>query len=326
MAYEKFGPPSASVEPEQWLHPRNERRRLKQFLSARRTIGEISLDLQPLIISFRKEANSKRGWSYELDTDSICIGHADALYQLSIDAAVLDVEKLIDAIHGARALNRSLIELDIEAIEIDPEKIPANRQMLVSQVPTIMLSAGPLFSDSSFRHRSGAGGSEDAQTWRLVPYLLKDETLLYAALFLRASFHEFIFSGDGIEDAILENDGPNFIHDAVRAENAIHNAYKAVEAIWGGTLPAKVNKLEGGLSTRGIDPGLLVGYAHHEIHPKERIVDKLIDLRKARDQRAAHGRIHAERKSTYYEILDYQALAATILNLYMKHKFPELSL
>jgi hypothetical protein len=149
---------------------------------------------------------------------------------------------------------------------------------------------------------------------------------LYAALFLRASFSEYIFLGDEIEETILKNDGPLFVHDAVRAENAVHNAYKVIEAIWGGSLPKDVTKVERGLQDKGIDPHAMVGYDHHGIHPKVQLVAKVLALQKARNERAAHGRIDAGRKSTYYEIMDYQALAHAALTMHIRHLWPRCGL
>lgn len=41
--------------------------------------------------------------------------------------------------------------------------------------------------------------------------------------------------------------------------------------------------------------------------------DKILHLRHSRDWKSAHGRITADRKSTYYELLDFQQLARYIV-------------
>jgi beta-galactosidase beta subunit len=84
--------------------------------------------------------------------------------------------------------------------------------------------------------------------------------------------------------------------------------------------------MERGLRNLGVNPDEKVGYVHHGIHPKQRISDKIVALRKARNEKAAHGRIHADRKSTYYEICDFQALAKSFLLLHLRHKYPDVGI
>ena len=99
-----------------------------------------------------------------------------------------------------------------------------------------------------------------------------------------------------------------------------------IEAILCGNLPEEQAKIERGLREKGIDPLAMVGYSHHGIHPKEQLIAKVLKLRTARNERTAHGRIHAGRKSTYYEVMDYQALARAALVLHIRHIAPDCGL
>jgi len=257
----------------------------------------------------------------------------DSLYEVTVhgDNEKETIHRLVDSIHAARTVVDCLIDEEIAAVPVDPAWIPKSRCMLVTElkkhyeVRTHPSVARDDF-DNLFSLRTGSSGRDDSISWQLVPAFLRDERLLYAALFLKASLHEYRFLGDEIEEAILKNDGPLFVHDAVRAENAVHNAYKVIEAIWGGSLPEDIGKIERGLQDKGVDPNAMVGYNHHGIHPKEHLVTKLVALRKARNEKTAHGRIHAGRKSTYYEIMDYQALAREVLRMHIRHLWPNCGL
>lgn len=298
---------------------------LAEFVQAKRDLQGTEITIQPLIVGFRNEPHEKVGWSFDLDTPQSFLGHRDSLYEVampaqgSVDAARL----LIDAIHAARALLDYAFHEDITAVPLDPSTIPKSRCMQVEDV--VRLAPTALARQAlreAFETRSSSAGVRDQLVWRLVPLFLNNQQLLYAALFLKASLDEYHFLGDEIEDAILANDEPLFVHDAVRAENAIHNAYKTIEAIWGGSLPQDLGKIADGLKQMGIDPDAMVGYPHHDIHPKQRLVEKVVTLRKARNEKAAHGRIHAGRKSTYYEVMDSQALARVALTMHIRQSQP----
>lgn len=309
------------------------RKQLADYLGRQRRLPGTEIRLQPLLVSFEKRPYEKAGWSYEYGDEESFLGHHDSLYEVTIEGDEKDetIRRFIDSIHAARALIDRLITEEIAAVPVDPEWIPKSRCLLVADlkkhyhVQTHASVARDDF-DNLFMVRTGTSGRTDWLTWQLAPIFLEDEGLLYAALFLRASFSEYTFLGDEIEEAILANDGPLFVHDAVRAENAVHNAYKVIEAIWGGNLPKDVAKIERGLRGKGIDPHAMVGYAHHGIHPKEQLVAKVLELQTARNERTAHGRIRAGRKSTYYEIMDHQALAQAALAMHIRHLWPRCGL
>ena len=55
-----------------------------------------------------------------------------------------------------------------------------------------------------------------------------------------------------------------------------------------------------------------MGFQYGDIEP-ESAIDKLSKLRKSRNYKAAHGRIHRNRKSSVYELVDYQQLTRWVL-------------
>jgi hypothetical protein len=310
------------------------RKQLAEFLGHKKSLAGTTIDLQPLIVSFRGEQHETEGWCYEQggDDDSF-LGHMSSLYEVTTDeeSAPETIHRMIDSIHAARAVIDHLIDSEIVAFPIDLKWIPKRRCVLMAHLTQYYHATTHPASrrndfENLFSFRTGSSGATDWTTWRLVPLFMKEERLLYSALFLKASLHEYTFHGDEIEEAILNNDGPLFVHDAVRAENAVHNAYKVIEAIWGGNLPEEQGKIERGLRDKGVDPCAMVGYSHHGIHPKEQLVAKVLKLRKARNEKTAHGRIHTARRSTYYEVMDYQALARAVLLMHIRHLFPDCGL
>jgi len=302
---------------------------LKTFLNTSKTVSNTNITLTPLIVAWKKAPFRKRGWTYELSDiqESMYVGHFDSLYEVTLKDAEFMPHQLIDAIHAARAVLQNPLASEVALVEINSSDIPKNRSFLVSQLEELYWRDHGRQARDDFAQlfslRSGSSGTTDERMWKLVPVFLRHEKLLYAALFLKASQDEYMFRGDEIEEAILNKDGPIHVHDAVRAENAIHNAYKVIEALWGGNLPADAKKIDKGFAELGINTDEQVGYAHHGIHPKQSIREKIALLRKARDERAAHGRIGANRKATYYEILDYQALAHAALYRHIAHEWPE---
>jgi hypothetical protein len=76
------------------------------------------------------------------------------------------------------------------------------------------------------------------------------------------------------------------------------------------------------LAEQGINTAELAGYTTHGIFQKEPVLEKIKRLKRARDDRAAHGRIHENRRNTYYELMDYQELVTNLLIKHIQKKYP----
>ncbi|MDQ6733706.1 MAG: hypothetical protein M3Z35_06245 [Nitrospirota bacterium] len=96
--------------------------------------------------------------------------------------------------------------------------------------------------------------------WRTLPGVLKNPPLFDALHFFQASLREYSFLGDSIGEVLEDKlHGPVSRFDSTRAENAIINAFKAIEAIIGDP-PKDDARFETKLREAYIDPAKPFGY------------------------------------------------------------------
>lgn len=153
------------------------------------------------------------------------------------------------------------------------------------------------------------------EIWRILPAIMLDQDLFNAALFYQTSVKEYCFLGNDIESVIAEPDrSPIYHYDRVRAENSLQNAFKAVEALIGDP-PTDNSKFFSRLKDVGINPLEMFGY-----QKKEPIYKKIRKMSIARDKKAAHGKTLISRRITYYELMDFQALAKHIILTVINHR------
>lgn len=172
------------------------------------------------------------------------------------------------------------------------------------------------YGESGLFHLFGIGyillADEIAVIWKIVQALLSDSHIFDAAHFYWASVHEFSFLGDGVREVIDDiNAIPVSRYVLSRAENAVLNAFKAIEALIGNP-PQDDGRLRKRIEAAGLDPDEQVGFSGYGLTPGS-IFDKVRKLSRARDKRAAHGRTAAKHAITYYEIMDAQQLALTFI-------------
>lgn len=302
---------------------------VRRVMESRRVIANGKIEITQVFIPHDK-LDANHGWTTGCEANSIAVSHRDSFYLLRVNDA-LSPERIVDCIHAATSLCEHPIEDEtVTLLPFSKSWLPKRGVLRWNDLLTNLERLdGRRWHPSNTKHlglsMSCGGAERDEMMWTLIPMLLTEERLLYAALFLRASEEQIAFKGDDIEDTVLRaDDFPLQLHEAVKIENAIHNAYKVVEAIYGGTLSNDEQKVRKQLQSQGIFVDEPVGYQHHGLHPREPILLKIAKLREARDDRAAHGRIHANRKNTYYELMDYQALARTILWMRIRHMNPGL--
>lgn len=273
---------------------RFDRSDVREYVASERVYR--SLRLQPLII--KTEDSLSRGWSMELDEGSTFAASGQGIYEVSSLTGELDRSGIVDAIQGMYAVMDVGAPPDIVLVPIKPSDIPKSRTIPIKKAIKIFTDSLPHTSSfyeaeyqAIFRNKASRGFGVDNMLWNLVSAILGDEQIMYASLFLASAFRDFVFWGDEIEQTILRSEEkPQRITEAVNVENALHNCYKVIEAIYGGALASDW--------------------------------DKVKRLRDARDDKAAHGRIHANRKSTYYELMDYQQLARHVLSRHIAFKYP----
>lgn len=151
---------------------------------------------------------------------------------------------------------------------------------------------------------------EIARVWEILPTLLLDSHLFDAAHFYWASVHEFGFTGDSIRE-VLDNINATPVSRIalVRAENAIQNAFKAIEALVGDP-PKDDERLRGKIKAAGLDPDEQVGWDIPEYGlARQSILEGVRKLARIRDVRAAHARTRANRRITCFDMMEAQRLA-----------------
>lgn len=241
-----------------------------------------------------------------------------ALYEVEITTDEFDQHALCDALLAAMALQEEPFDGQLVFIPIPNDGIPEDRTISTAtatawydnsfdEVPELPLA------ETLFSMRSGFTYQFDDTLWMFATTIADDEEFIYASIFLREALRDYMFIGGEVKEVLRDTSTrPSSIAMAARIENAVHNCYKAVEAVSGGNLPQKTSKVVRKFKKLGVDLETEVGYKS-EFVEREPAIDKLERLRHSRDWKAAHGRIHANRKSTFYELMDFQQLTRFIL-------------
>jgi len=143
--------------------------------------------------------------------------------------------------------------------------------------------------------------------WRVASITFNNEPLFEATRFLKRSHDNFyVYPGEIPE--VISDPGMSALtsYDQTRFEDALQNAFKAVEAIIG-DLPKDDSKFFQRLRQIGVNPHEKVGFG------KKRPLHQAIrDMNRARDKKAAHG---STRSRTIYvlELLDFQACSEHVV-------------
>ena len=299
----------------------------QQMLATVREHGP--LKLQPIYIKDSDKASHNDRATPTHNYNVTAVTSSGVFYQITIDDAIISQSDLIDAISAALAILQRGVE-GLLLIPILPEQIPADRIIQVNNAIDIYARSLPDRWDYGpapymFDSQVWWGMDIDIILWEIAAAIINDETIKYAFHFMQSSHEEFSIGDGNIRDVIIEHENvPIQMFEAVKVENAIHNSYKVIEAICGGPLSKSEPNLKARLLERGIDPLEFVGYEAFGMYKRERIITKIQALREARNDRAAHGRIHANRKITFYELMDFQALAHICLLRYVTHEHPTL--
>ena len=291
---------------------------LSDYLSAKREYS--NLTLRPVLVE--KKDSSPLVAQLELLGKGVIANYRDAYYHVEILNEDINQFSLCDALNAGMTLLNIIEDEDMFLIPIELADINDHRmdkRILLSR-RNAAVGLPDYVDDHLSWTRSGYGYDRENLIWMLATTLVDDEILLYAALFIREAFRDYQFlSNDDVVKALSESEQlPDTISEGVRIENAIHNCYKAIEAIYGGNLPQKETKIVKKFKEKGIDLTQLVGYKFEEIE-QQPAIDKVVRLRSSRNFKSAHGRIHANRKSTLYELMDFQQLA---IYLVMSAIFP----
>jgi hypothetical protein len=159
--------------------------------------------------------------------------------------------------------------------------------------------------------------------WKMLPAVLKDP-YFEALHFYQASVRDFCFVGDSISRVIYGDiSQPVSRSELARAEDAVLNAFKAIEAIVGDP-PSDDRKFCRKLRDAGISPEELAGYVargpDRGVNRREPIWRKIRRMSEYRDKKAAHGSTKSDRRITYFDLMDFQACAKVVLQLAIEHE------
>jgi hypothetical protein len=139
----------------------------------------------------------------------------------------------------------------------------------------------------------------------------QDTVIPGAILYYKVSTAEHAFIGDSVSLACGEagDESPPSAFERIEMEDALHNAFKALEALIGGEPPKDTARFRKRLELVGVDPDDPVGFRGR---PKEPLVEVLKRIWATRDKRAAHaGRTPARNRSiTYFELMEAQHAVA----------------
>jgi hypothetical protein len=265
--------------------------KLSSYLAARMDYGEVIV--RPILVE-RSDAPSVP--NIELTGREAVASYRTSLYHVEVLDSAISRASLSDAIHAAMSL-----------LDVAPE------EDVLLRCRNAAVGLPVHVEDFSLRERTGYSYAVHKSMWDFATALVATEVLLYASLFVREATRDHRFYAGDVSGMLANHKSyPRIISEAVRIENAVHNCYKAIEAIHGGNLPTDKQKIVRNFGGLGIDLIQPIGYHNAEI-TREPVIDKIMRLRHSRDWKSAHGRITADRKSTYYELMDFQQLARYIV-------------
>ncbi len=151
------------------------------------------------------------------------------------------------------------------------------------------------------------------EAWRITPIIFQNKNLYQAVRFLKASQDDFYIWDGEISEVLAEPQlSAESSLEQSRLENALQNAFKAVESVLGDP-PKDDRKFFLKIKDIGLDPYENVGYIN-----KLPLYKVIRDMNEARDKKAAHG-TSLKRTITIGEMLEYQTCARYIVLSAIKH-------
>ncbi|MFW6118903.1 MAG: hypothetical protein ACOC7S_01055 [Planctomycetota bacterium] len=146
-----------------------------------------------------------------------------------------------------------------------------------------------------------------AAGWRIAALAIREERLFRALRFLNASKEDFdVAPGELREILCSDEEPPRTTLTQTRFENALQNAFKAIEAVIGDP-PKDDGRLFRKIRDVGLDPGEMVGYGR-----KMPLHEAIRWANDARDKKSAHGSTK-KRKISVLELLNHQSCAEHVI-------------
>lgn len=277
-----------------------------------------SLILRPLLL-FSNDQTAPNSFLPEFSGTSVVTSYRDAVYEIEVLDPGLSRERLEDSMHAAMAVLQLCFQENMILIPIPTNKIPKDRRIERSAVfgwhkqDDYWLDCHRSEIDL-FGSRSKYIFETDHLIWTITDQVWRDVRMLYAMHHFKESLRDYDLAGGNPRPILQSYERlPPTIEEGTRIENALHNSYKCIEAIYGGELKKKNrNSLITNFLKRGVDLTEKVGYEFGSIS-REPAIDKVLRLQKIRDSRAGHGWGPGERRSSFYDLMDFQTLARYML-------------
>lgn len=285
-----------------------------KWLVSQRDYG--SVVLRPVIV--RNSVNDANTARLEYNSGDTFVSFSKGLYEVEITTSRFDQRNLRDALYAAMALNETADDYELIFIPIPSNSIREDRTVSSKTAAqwyeeSLNMPTGPRLEQSLFSSRTLFDFEFDDTMWTFAVTIADNEELIYASIFLREALRDYVFFGNEVKEVLADTAAqPSSIALAARVENAVHNCYKAIEAVSGGNLPKKSTKIVSKFKGIGVDLETEVGYSSDPAGKQSAII-VLEQLRHSRDWKSAHGRIQADRKSTFYELMNFQQLTRFIL-------------
>jgi hypothetical protein len=288
-------------------------RALPRYLASRRRYGVI--EVQPVAIPQGPDLDPLAG-SLGVDDDEwgfLSTGR----YTIALSGhSALD---LLDVIHASLALLRQTVDDDdLMLIPVEAEDIPETRVITSESFDALARRRLPMHSAQTapliaFSLSVNYGLHFDDYLWRLCDLLLKRVAHARAALYFRSAIrHVFLQSGPVDDYHASFEEMPSRIREQAAIESSITDCLKAVETIYGGPLSGKANRISMRLTELGVDPTEICGFSRPP-YTQDTVLKKVLDLRDARNSRAAHGTSADERLNSLYDLCDFQHLTSLLL-------------
>jgi hypothetical protein len=245
-------------------------------------------------------------------------------YVVGITDQTITPWDIVDALHAAIAFITGSVAENIIPIAFDPIKGSTCNTYSQKRFRAMIAATLPCSpNDTQYSEHAGAFAYEsdiDLLIWRVAEVILSNRRSIYSLLFYREALQSYA-NIERLDSYKLPaaDERPLSISESVKLENSIHNFYKTIEGMYGGTLPKDDSKIVSKFSDYSID--LTQEAAAFGIsRGAGSLMTAVRKLQKARDDRAAHGRVHSNRVGTYFEIIESKKLVRGLLRAYLHFK------
>jgi hypothetical protein len=268
-------------------------------------LRSIGVSLHPVVIN-----------SYSMFAFKVRSGEADDGFAQRFADGVLGTLALVSDF----ALEEPLLPLRVPASLLRSRKLTTKKLLFRQAVPNGREPLDEMSLWMKFNHATYLPTDVLTRVWELAPVTTRSP-FFEALHFYGESLRAFCFLGDDIAEVLSDRlAGPLSRQDQVRAERAVENAFKAIEAMIGEP-PKRQDRLRRKLEEAGVSPDELIGWQWFgQGPPPEPLFTKVKALHQARDKRAAHAKTPQRSPFTYYEIMDSQGCAQVVLVRALEHQ------